>query len=132
MSKKNESWNLKVNDKQKKTIANTSGGGGNKWLAFKLLMSLDDKTRINGLTAKQIANGVNEQFEIAVADSLMRDFFRDEFNVGRVKGDDSKYDMYNQKTINGTTYVAIAHQTTPMRYSLCTTQDEFNILFPTK
>ena len=130
MSKKNESWNLKVNDKQKQTIANTTGGGGNKWLAFKLLMSIDDKTRINGLTAKQIANGVNEQFEIVVADSLMRDFFRDEFNVGRCT-DDSKYDMYNQ-TINGTTYVAIAHQTTPMRYSLCTTQDEFNILFPTK
>ena len=131
MTKKNESWSLKVNDKQKKQVAQTQTGGGNKFLALKYLLSIEDKTRINGLTAKQIANGVNDNFQIAVADSLMRDFFRDEFNVG-VDTEESKYDTYNERTINGVNYVAIAHQTKPMRYSLCTSQDEFNILFPSK
>ena len=124
--KNKKSSSFTISKSQQDKLSNlSSGGGGSSLLVLKYLLAIDDKTRVNGLTAKAIANGIAEMFDVAIRDSVVRGFFRKSFNVGK-ESDNSNYQAYNEKTIGGKTYFAIATQVQPMTYSLLTSQEEIN------
>ena len=124
--KNKKSSSFAISQKQQDKLSNlSSSSGGSRMLVLKYLLAIDNKTRVNGLTAKSIGNGISEMFDIAIRDSVVRDFFRKEFNVGK-ESENSNYQAYNEKQINGENYFAIATQVQPMTYSLLTTQEEIN------
>ena len=114
---------MKKNEKTNSLLANTKpstikgiekksigSGRGSNLIVLKYLLEIDDKERRNGLTAKQIGNGIAKLYGIAILDSKVRAFFRENFNVGRVNKDNPKYDAYNEKPIGGNMYFAHASQ----------------------
>jgi len=121
-----KSSSFKISKSQQEKLNTFQGGsGGSVLIVLKYLLEIDDKVRVNGLTAKAIANGISKLYDVSIRDSLVRGFFRKFFNVGK-EGENSKYQSYNEGVVKGNTYFAIATQIQPMTYSLLTTQDEIN------
>ena len=120
---KKSSFNLSksmTDNLAKKSVGN---GGGNSLVVLDYLLSLDDKERVNGLTAKDIANGISKKYDVAIRDSVVRGFFRKFFNVG-IEGENSKYQAYNEGMVKGNSYFVHATQVQPMTYTLLTSDDE--------
>ena len=121
--KKKSSFNLDKSITEKMSKKSIGSGGGNSLIVLRYLLDIDDKTRVNGLTAKDIANGIAQEYGVSVRDSLVRGFFRKFFNVGK-ESENSKYQAYNEGEVKGNTYFVHATQVQPMTYTLLTTDDE--------